>query len=90
MKGEILLQSDVPKDVPPGQAGPTPAQLTRAKSPNLTESDAKAAGHKWGEQMQPADIRTCKPSPREDVCTHGGTASGIRGWVPGIRACNEY
>lgn len=32
MKGEILLQSDVPKDVPPDQAGPTPAQLTRAKA----------------------------------------------------------
>ena len=29
-------------------------------------------------------------TPKEDVCTHGGTASEIRGRVPGIRACNGY
>lgn len=90
MKGEILpaVRRSQGCATRSGRSDSCPAH--QGKSPNLTESDAKAAGHKWGEQMQPADIRTCKPSPREDVCTHGGAASEIRGRVPGIRACNGY
>ena len=43
-----------------------------------------------GERIPPADIRTCKSSPWEDVDTRGGTASGTAGRVPQSKACMEY